>query len=715
MSKGSLISIIVITTLLLGAGFSGGVAAEHSDGELNETVEADALVGTESVCAGASDPCWQSFQDALDFLDDGDTLFLLHGGVFEESVVIENDDVRIIGDGDVDTGVFWQPTDAPSGEPTLTITGDGVTLEQFGVDRAGHQDRTSESPAAAAIEVQGTDVTFDDVTVNGFVREWDETVLMGDSEQPSAGTQHTSSEGIAGMYLSSSGQNAEFENTEFEGFDTGLEVGPHSEITMNRVALTNNRIGADIDESSTATITDTALVNNSEFAVVVPTGQDGNETVTATNNWWGSPSGPSGAGPGSGDAVSAGVEYEPWSETAPTAVTADIRPLAVANADLPETVTVEVNARGTAAVELGNIPEEWTVTGIETESTLSNDPLTEYTPGDETVSVEFDRTARHKIAFDVEVNPGLVTLERDLTVAAISEAETVRETAVALSLTETDIDYTVTRRGEPTEATILVDVDDADDIAMDNLPASLIVDDFRYPNAVGEPMARYEPGDDLFATPFGFRGSHLGVTFDVRSTAVESGDPYEINAHEFQLRAGVGGVTTAETDVAVAFSGGAGRLGAYATETGTIETEGLRSGIEAWRDSTIDTNQLRTLIEYWRSGDAVGTLTVSDQQPNATTVTVEEAVYGGSEWGIVVHQLDEDGERGDVLGVSDQFTAGNTVENGVIELQEPVSENTQVSVTLYTPGSEGEYLDTEAAWLTIGDEPLTQTVVINTD
>jgi len=36
------------------------------------------------------------------------------------------------------------------------------------------------------------------------------------------------------------------------------------------------------------------------------------ETVNATNNWWGDASGPSGVGPGSGDAVSTNVDYCPW-------------------------------------------------------------------------------------------------------------------------------------------------------------------------------------------------------------------------------------------------------------------------------------------------------------------------------------------------------------------------------------------------------------------
>jgi len=51
------------------------------------------------------------------------------------------------------------------------------------------------------------------------------------------------------------------------------------------------------------------------------------ETVDATHNWWGDASGPNGEGPGTGDAVSTNVDFEPWLEAAitdqPTGCTAD--------------------------------------------------------------------------------------------------------------------------------------------------------------------------------------------------------------------------------------------------------------------------------------------------------------------------------------------------------------------------------------------------------
>ena len=41
------------------------------------------------------------------------------------------------------------------------------------------------------------------------------------------------------------------------------------------------------------------------------------ETIDATNNWWGASDGPSGSGPGSGDAVSANVDFDPFLTKAP--------------------------------------------------------------------------------------------------------------------------------------------------------------------------------------------------------------------------------------------------------------------------------------------------------------------------------------------------------------------------------------------------------------
>ncbi len=65
------------------------------------------------------------------------------------------------------------------------------------------------------------------------------------------------------------------------------------------------------DETRMATTTKinyNNFVNNVEYGVF----NDVGGTLDATLNWWGDPSGPSGVGLGSGDAVSANVDYRPW-------------------------------------------------------------------------------------------------------------------------------------------------------------------------------------------------------------------------------------------------------------------------------------------------------------------------------------------------------------------------------------------------------------------
>ena len=57
-----------------------------------------------------------------------------------------------------------------------------------------------------------------------------------------------------------------------------------------------------------------------DYGAVVKTFQPG---LNAKNNYWGAVDGPSGAGPGSGDPVSAGVNFSPWLTTLPAGCPSD--------------------------------------------------------------------------------------------------------------------------------------------------------------------------------------------------------------------------------------------------------------------------------------------------------------------------------------------------------------------------------------------------------
>ena len=70
--------------------------------------------------------------------------------------------------------------------------------------------------------------------------------------------------------------------------------------------LTAHWASGDIDMSGGC------IVNNSDYSVY----PIGGGTVSATDVWWGSVSGPSGVGPGAGDSVGSGVTYTPFATTA---------------------------------------------------------------------------------------------------------------------------------------------------------------------------------------------------------------------------------------------------------------------------------------------------------------------------------------------------------------------------------------------------------------
>ncbi len=86
--------------------------------------------------------------------------------------------------------------------------------------------------------------------------------------------------------------------------------GSEAIITGNK--LTDNRYGiyVGVGDADTSEVTahNNNISGNTEYGIK----SIATEEVDATNNWWGDASGPSGEGPGTGDAVSTNVLYEPW-------------------------------------------------------------------------------------------------------------------------------------------------------------------------------------------------------------------------------------------------------------------------------------------------------------------------------------------------------------------------------------------------------------------
>ncbi len=73
--------------------------------------------------------------------------------------------------------------------------------------------------------------------------------------------------------------------------------------------IVNNKNGVYAESNSHPSISDCRIAGNKSSGVTNTTSAT---TIDAKNNWWGNSSGPSGAGPGTGDAVSSYVSYSPW-------------------------------------------------------------------------------------------------------------------------------------------------------------------------------------------------------------------------------------------------------------------------------------------------------------------------------------------------------------------------------------------------------------------
>ncbi len=93
--------------------------------------------------------------------------------------------------------------------------------------------------------------------------------------------------------------------------------------------IKNNTHGIFAESSSNPTIENCSISGNTSYGVY---NNSSSITIDAENNWWGHSSGPSGVGPGSGNAISSYVDYTPWLSAFDTCLaTINLSPLSDTN------------------------------------------------------------------------------------------------------------------------------------------------------------------------------------------------------------------------------------------------------------------------------------------------------------------------------------------------------------------------------------------------
>ena len=94
--------------------------------------------------------------------------------------------------------------------------------------------------------------------------------------------------------------------------DSGGGIYTWGSLSMSAGSVIQNNTadsgGALYHSYGATTVADSCIVGNSDTSVF----HDAGSPIDAANNWWGSVTGPSGFGPGSGDSVSANVNYSPF-------------------------------------------------------------------------------------------------------------------------------------------------------------------------------------------------------------------------------------------------------------------------------------------------------------------------------------------------------------------------------------------------------------------
>jgi hypothetical protein len=101
--------------------------------------------------------------------------------------------------------------------------------------------------------------------------------------------------------------------TDADGISIGVEGAEGSIVaTISNNTLSGWEYGIRLDgalvDAANSQVNNNDISGNDIFGVY----NDGTGTLNATCNWWGADSGPSGEGPGMGDAVSDNVDFEPW-------------------------------------------------------------------------------------------------------------------------------------------------------------------------------------------------------------------------------------------------------------------------------------------------------------------------------------------------------------------------------------------------------------------
>ncbi len=272
--------------------------------------------------------------NGLEFRNGSGDMVVSEVGTPTSDVILRN---NIIHDSSGDEGVQLRAVAGAVVEcnHVYATAGDGINLCCGSTDGSirFNEVHDIQSPDAAIYVYDATGTTIEGNLV--YVTTSNDGIKLGskngDDAAKSGGTilnntvQNTAQDGIA-VYMSSTTVRC----NEVSG-STSENGGIYAAWGISDVAILDNEvhdnsfntgkwgdpagimIGTGVN-LTTVTVTNNRIENNSPNGIT----NKAAGILAATNNWWGDSSGPSGAGSGTGDAVSTNVDYSAWLFTAPS-------------------------------------------------------------------------------------------------------------------------------------------------------------------------------------------------------------------------------------------------------------------------------------------------------------------------------------------------------------------------------------------------------------
>jgi hypothetical protein len=330
LGKISIILMFFVSMIFI---VSGATIIVDSSGSGNYTTIADAVVAANS----------------------GDIIQVNEGTYFESPQILIDKDLTIQGAGIDDTIIMASGDTGSSGNPRgwfLVDPGFEFNMQDLTLDGDGNE-------IYQAIRHQGfgvfENVAFNDIQFNPSGPTYSGVAIaaFGTGDVDVLNSKFTDIGRIGVSYFGTSITGSIFSGNTYVGKGDGdwldyvLDIGAGANVVVNDNTISDNRGVASLDGSTSAGILVTTFYGVGSGAVIsentitgntvgVAVGYDGTDTsdviinnnliydntemgvsttaplVDALENYWGSPSGPSGEGSGTGDAVPVDVDFEPW-------------------------------------------------------------------------------------------------------------------------------------------------------------------------------------------------------------------------------------------------------------------------------------------------------------------------------------------------------------------------------------------------------------------